>query len=157
MDKKIKDRIITGSIIFIGGYLLYKIFKKPEIKTPSNQEIEATIGGQVGVSTTFDSAKYKEIADKMFDAMTGWGTNLNVLYNNFALMKTNDDVMALIAAYGIREIPSGKFNPVPDFGGNLPEAIANELTQGEIDNINTILSKNTVTIRFNDNGQLTTL
>ena len=157
MDKKIKDRIITGSIIVIGGYLLYKIFKKPEIKTPSNQEIEATIGGQVGTTTSLDTAKFKEIADKMFDAMSGWGTNLNVLYNNFALMKTNDDLMALIAAYGIREIPSGKLNPVPDFGGNLPEAIANELSQGEIDNINTILSKNTVTIRFNDNGQLTTL
>jgi hypothetical protein len=102
-------------------------------------------------------AKFKEIADKIFASFEGYGTNTKEINNQFALLKNNDDVMSLVAAYGIREISSGSYNPLPDFTGNLPQAIANELSQSEISELNSILVKSGITIRFNADGQLNTI
>jgi len=46
---------------------------------------------------------------------------------------------------------------LPDFTGNLPEALANELSQSEISDLNSVLVKSGITIRFNADGQLTTI
>lgn len=160
MQKKTKEGIITASIMLAGLYLVYKIFKKTS--NTNNVGIgvalePSALGGAVGANPTMTQAEFKNIADKMFNAMSGWGTDTSVLYNNFALLKNNDDVMSLISSYGIRDLPSGKLNPIPDFGGNLPEALASELSQGEIDAINTTLSRNGINIRFNKDGKLTTM
>jgi hypothetical protein len=65
--------------------------------------------------------------------------------------------MSLVAAYGIREISSGSYNPLPDFTGNLPQAIADELSQSQISSLNSVLVKSGITIRFNADGTLTTI
>jgi len=155
MDKKIKNTIITASILAIGGYLLYKIFKKPE--QPSNdasasQTPVSTGSGTIGTVQTLSAAEYKKMANNIFDAMSGWGTNLSVIYNELAKLKNNDDVAYLIQAYGIKQIPAGKFNPVPDFKGNLAEAFANELSYAQIENINSVMANNGITVKFDKNG-----
>lgn len=163
MDKKTKDGIITVSIVIAAAYLLYKIFNKKSISNPNEGGNGGVVitdpisGGTIGTAPTMPPAKFKEIADKVFGAMNGYGTDTDEIKNQFALLKNNDDVMSLIATYGIREISSGKYNPTPNFIGNLPEAIANELSQSEISELNSILVKSGISIRFNDNGQLTTI
>lgn len=163
MEKKTKDGIITASIVIAAAYLLYKIFNKKSNVNPSYGGSggvvmpNPTLGGTIGSAPTMSEAKFKEIADKIFIAMDGYGTNTDTIINQFSLLKNNDDVMSLIAAYGIKDISSGKYNPIPDFNGNLPEALANELSQTQISELNSILVKSGITIRFNDNGQLTTI
>lgn len=163
MEKKTKDGIITASIVIAAAYLLYKIFNKKSNVNPSYGGSggvvmpNPTLGGTIGSAPTMSEAKFKEIADKIFIAMDGYGTNTDAIINQFSLLKNNDDVMSLIAAYGIKDISSGKYNPIPDFNGNLPEALANELSQTQISELNSILVKSGITIRFNDNGQLTTI
>lgn len=162
MNKKTKDGIITASIVIVAAYLLYKIFNKKSASNPNSGGNGGVVepsptGGTIGTAPTMTTAKFKEIADKIFKAMDGYQTDNKEINDLFALLKNNDDVMALIAAYGIREVSSGQFNPLPDFTGNLPEALADELSQSEISDLNSILVKSGITIRFNNDGQLSTI
>jgi hypothetical protein len=157
MDKKTKNGLIVTALILGGGYFLYK---KSKGTTPTNAEINLQLGGNTGVNPTLSLDKFKEIADKIFVAFNGYGTDFdgnNGLINQFSLLKNNDDLMGVIAAYGIREVDGGMWNPLPNFKGNLPETIANELSNSEISQINSIIVKSGISIRFNPDGTLTTL
>ena len=163
MNKKTKDGIITASIVIAAAYLLYKIFNKKGTSNPNSGGNSGVVvpnpelGGTIGTAPTMTTEKFKEIADKIFDAFEGYGTDTTTIKNQFALLKNNDDVMSLVAAYGIREVSSGSYNPLPDFNGNLPQVIADELSQSEISDLNSVLVKSGITIRFNADGQLTTI
>jgi len=160
MNKKTKDGIITASIVVAAAYLLYKIFNKKGALNPNSVGgvvVPNPTGGTIGAAPSMNQSKFKEISDKIFNAFEGYGTDTQTINNQFALLKNNDDVMALIAAYGIREVSSGRYNPLPDFTGNLPETIADEFTQSEISELNSILVKSGITIRFNADGKLTTI
>jgi hypothetical protein len=163
MNKKTKDGIITASIVIAAAYLLYKIFNKKGASNPNSGGNSGVVvpnpelGGTIGTSPTMTTAKFKEIADKIFSAFEGYGTDNIKINNQFALLKNNDDLMSLVAAYGIREISSGNYNPLPDFTGNLPQAIADELSQSEISELNSVLVKSGITIRFNSDGTLTSI
>jgi hypothetical protein len=159
MDKKTKNGLIVTTLILGVGYFLYKKLKVTS-QLPSNKEIEKELGGTIGVNPTLSEDKMKELANKMFAAFNGYGTDVNGnngLMNLFAAIKNNDDLMGVIAAYGIREVSSGSWNPFPNFKGNLPETIADELSDSEITKINSVLVKSGVSIRFNPDGKLTTL
>ena len=163
MNKKTKDGLITASIVIAAAYLLYKIFNKKGASNPNSGGNNGVVvpnpelGGTIGTAPTMTIAKFKEIADKIFDAFEGYGTDAKEINNQFALLKNNDDVMSLIVAYGVREVSSGSYNPLPDFTGNLPEVLANELSQSEISDLNSVLVKSGITIRFNADGTLTTI
>jgi hypothetical protein len=160
MNKKTKDGLITASIVIAAAYLLYKIFNKKGALSIANSGVvvpNPELGGTIGTAPTMNEAKFKEIADKVFNAFEGYGTDTTAINNQFALLKNNDDLMSLVAAYGIREISSGSYNPLPDFTGNLPQAIADELSQSEISALNSVLIKSGITIRFNADGTLTTI
>jgi hypothetical protein len=159
MNKKTKDGIITASIVIAAAYLLYKIFNKKGASNPNSGVVvpNPELGGTIGTSPTMTTSKFKEIADKVFNALEGYGTDTTAINNQFALLKNNDDLMSLVAAYGIREISSGSYNPLPDFTGNLPQAIADELSQSQISSLNSVLVKSGITIRFNADGTLTTI
>ena len=112
MDKKTKKGLIVTALVLGVGYFLYKKLKGTS--TPTNVEIDKTIGGTTGVNPSLSQEKMKELADKMFVTFNGYGTDVNGnngLLNLFANIKNNDDLMGVIAAYGIREVDSGSWNP----------------------------------------------
>lgn len=159
MEKKTKNGLIVTALILGVGYFLYKKLKGSS--TPTNVEInKVIIGGNTGFNATLSEDKMKELANKMFAAFNGYGTDVNGnngLINLFASIKNNDDLMGVIAAYGIREVDSGSWNPFSNFKGNLPETLADELSGSDLSKINSVLVKNGVNIRFNPDGNLTTL
>jgi hypothetical protein len=158
MEKKTKNGLIVTALILGVGYFLYKKFKGSP--APSNAEIDAVLGGNTGANPTLSVDKLKEIADKIYVAFNGYGTDVNGnngLINQFALLRNNDDLMGLIAAYGIREVGGGMWNPLPNFKGNLVQTISDELSNSEISQKNSIIVKSGITIRFNPDGTLTTL
>jgi hypothetical protein len=154
MDKKTKNGLLVTALILGVGYFLYKKLKGSS--TPTKSEIDEQIGGNTGVNPTLSQEKMKELAEKMFAAFNGYGTDVNGLMNLFASIKNNDDLMGVIAAYGIREVSSGSYNFMPNFEGNLPETIADELSDSEILKINSVMVRSGVSIRFNPDGTLTT-
>ena len=158
MEKKTKNGLIVTALILGVGYFLYKKFKGSP--TPSNAEINSLLGGNVGANPTLSEEKLKDLADKIFVAFNGYGTDVkgnNGLINQFSLLKNNDDLMGLIAAYGIREVDGGMWNPLPNFKGNLVQTLAEELSESEISQINSTIVKSGITIRFNPDGTLTNL
>jgi hypothetical protein len=155
MDKKTKNGLILTTLILGVGYFLYKKLKGSNMPSPNNEEI----GDNTGFFPTLSENKIKELAEKIFVAFNGYGTDFggnNGLMNLFATMKINYDFMGVVAAYGIREVSSGSWNPLPNFKGNLPETIANECSDSEILKINSVMVKSGVSIRFNPDGTLTT-
>jgi hypothetical protein len=163
LDKEKKKGLLISAVIIAGIYLIYKKFyyvsntslAKQIGVTPPNE------GGDSYISkASMTKEQYNLLAEKVFNAFSGYGTDFNGtngLKNIFSLLRNNDDLMELIAAYGIREVSSGSFNPIPDFTGNLPEVLSNELSQKEISEINSILVKNNINIRFTTDGTLTTI
>jgi hypothetical protein len=97
--------IVGLAILFFGGKAIKKALKPkpyippvPPIPTPSptpNQASKYSYGAQ----------QYADFADIIYDACEGWGTNEESIGRVMAAMKTYDDVLALIDAYGRREVP----------------------------------------------------
>jgi hypothetical protein len=93
MNKKTKDGLITASIVIAAAYLLYKIFNKKGTSSTSyggNSGVvvpNPILGGTIGTAPTMNEAKFKEIADKIFNAFEGYGTDTTTIKNQFALLK----------------------------------------------------------------------
>ena len=164
LDKEKKKGLLISAVIIAGIYLIYKKFyyvsntslaKQIGVTPPSNSG-----GGSYTSKASMTKEQYNLLAEKVFNAVSGYGTDFNGangLKNIFSLLRNNDDLMELVAAYGIREVSSGNFNPIPDFSGNLPEVLSDELSQKEISELNSILVKNGISIRFTTDGTLTTI
>jgi len=90
---------------------------------------------------------YKAMADELFNAMNGYGTDEAKIYAILNRLQKKPDWSALVSAYGTRKISSGTGNVfVSDFNGNLPDSFKSELSSSEIKAVNQILSKIGVTI-----------
>ena len=165
LDKEKKKGLLISAVIIAGIYLLYKkLYYKPN--TSLAKQIGVTPPSNTGGGSSYSSKasmtkeQYNLLAEKVYNAVSGYGTDLNGangLKNIFSLLRNNDDFMELIAAFGVREVSSGSFNPIPDFSGNLPEVLSNELSQSEISQLNSILVKNSISIRLTTDGTLTTI
>jgi hypothetical protein len=81
-------------------------------------------------------------------AMDGYGTDENAIISVFYSLKNNADFLALIAAFGTREISSGSWNPEANFNGTLTAALVSELDISEIITLNNILKAKKITYRI---------
>jgi hypothetical protein len=110
---------------------------------------------KAGVRPSYPEAQYKIWADALFACYAGWGTcgDVSALLTGtdadiFVSMKNDADVLKLITAFGIRKIPSGRFNPMPDFEGSLPAVIRDENSTNYINGINRRFEKVGIKYRF---------
>lgn len=111
---------------------------KDEIKDLAKQNIKPS----------YSDSQYSTWANQLFAAMDGYGSDFSPIIRVFINMKNNADVLKLLAAYGIREISSGNWNPEPNFKGTLTAALTNQLNAKEIAEINIALAKRAITIKF---------
>ncbi len=99
-----------------------------------------------GVLPSYADTQYKIWADAMDSCYQGWGTCTGDTI--FVNLKNDADILKLIQAFGVRTISSGKWNPEPDFMGDLPGVIRNELSGSDIDSINQSLAEKGITYKF---------
>lgn len=99
-----------------------------------------------GMAQSYPDAQYKIWADAAYSCYAGWGTCTGDTI--FVNLKNDLDVLKLIEAFGVRTIPSGTFNPAPDFVGSLPAVLRDELSGSEVESINKILSKKGIKYQF---------
>lgn len=138
------------------GYLLYKTFSKVgdikddkglrEEKAGWEQEFDK-LNSNPSTKATLSKSQLSSFANKIFTAMDGYQTDEDAVINTFYNLKNDADFAGLQAAWGIREISSGRFNPEPNFKGNLISAIASEMNTSERSKINTILMKKGIKYR----------
>lgn len=77
-----------------------------------------------GIRPSYPDAQYKIWSDALVSCYSGWGTCNDS--ETWKALKNDADVLKLINAFGIRKIPSGTWNPSPDFEGSLPVIVRDE-------------------------------
>ncbi|MCX6250729.1 MAG: hypothetical protein NTX61_08255 [Bacteroidetes bacterium] len=97
---------------------------------------------------SYSKAQYDAFADRLFTAMYGMGTDTPAIMDTFSNCKNNDDVLAIIEAFGKRKSQSALWGV---FGGQeytLPEYLSKELSSSDTAKLNTILSGKGITFKF---------
>jgi hypothetical protein len=130
------------------GYTIYWVQKKRK----ENKNLEGAEEETKSVDKELKDASVKapisrpqseinEMANSLFTAMDGYGTNRERIYAVMAKVRNQTDVLALKKAFGIREISSGKWSPEPNLKGTLSQALAEELGKDEFNALNTMIAK----------------
>lgn len=88
---------------------------------------------------TLSKAELSSMANKIHAAMDGYGTDEEAIVKAFRSLKNNADFAGLQAAYGVQVISSGRWNPEPNFKGNLIASLSTELSDYWVTKINAIL------------------
>lgn len=87
-------------------------------------------------AVSLNEATAKALADKIHEAMDGWGTDEDAVYEVMNKMNSRSDVVLLIKTFGIRD------------GKNLVQWITSELNASERAKVNNILQTNNVNYEF---------
>ena len=124
--------IITAGV----GLLSYRIWKGIKNKQSqqgslqedreNNQQLNV-LNSNNATKQTISADQAAQMANQLFSAMDGYGTDFKAIFSVFSQMKNDADFLAVSNAYGIREISSGKLNPEPNFTGTMSGALATEL------------------------------
>lgn len=102
-----------------------------------------------GVVPSFPFSQYATWANQLVQAFNGCGTSNHIWEDVFARLKNDLDVALLIDAYGVREFDECNFEfEFGDFKGTLAEAIVEELSSDERDELNGFLQSNNIQYRF---------
>tara|TARA_R110000764_G_scaffold542_4_gene2056 strand:- start:2854 stop:3408 length:555 start_codon:yes stop_codon:yes gene_type:complete len=144
---------VTAVVAII--YAAYKII--PKILAPDalgaikdsrteNKEVDKELGKIINTATISNS-QAAGIANSIFTAMDGYGTDEIGIVNQFKKIKNNADFLKLQKAYGTRVVSSGKWNPEPNYKGNLVGALGSECSAYWTIAINKSLSSKGVTYR----------
>lgn len=148
--------VIAIGILAGVGYIAYKIMKATQnLKdTKGSRKEDNAVSNDLsqlissGKGPTLPPSQISGLANTLFQAMDGYNTDERAIYSVFVKVKNDADVLAIIKAYGIRELSSGKFNPEPNLKGSLTEAFTSELNRNEIAQLNMILAKKAIKHRF---------
>lgn len=135
--------------------------KRDAKKTQSEVKSELAQLQQQGIKKSYPDSQYNAWADKIEKQFDGidwkqnwfdkdvpiigqWSGSGKSVAEIFKQLKNNADLLALVAAYGVRTYDqAGVFTG--DFTGNLYQAIQDELDKGEIDALNALLRKKAIT------------
>jgi hypothetical protein len=140
-------KISTPIKFAIGGSLLvlvYFLTRNKEIIpiVPPIPPVPPKPGNRQGTQYSYGAQQYLNFAESLFTAMDGVGTNEASIKRVMEQMKTYDDVLALIQAYGKRKWSKWELwdiNPKPM---TLAEALESELSASEINTfVNTPLRR----------------
>jgi hypothetical protein len=150
--------IVRKAILFTGlgvtSYFAISGIIKLLAPNPNKQEGRAVenelniLNQNASTKQTLTESQVLGIANKLFQTMDGYGTDENQIVTTFKYLKNNADYLAVVNAYGTREISSGSWNPEANFNGTLPSALANELDYSYLALLNKILQNNGITYRL---------
>ena len=147
-----KGVLAVGGLIIVGfvGYKIYRKIQDNRETADSRKEIdqlksEAT---QQKLPATLTPSQITDVANQLFAAVDGFGHNEKAIYANIAKIKNNADMIGVISAFGVREVSTGAYNPIPNTKGTLPVIFRIRLSNEEIKAINGMLAKKGITYRF---------
>ncbi len=132
--------VLVVLVIGIAGWLLsyfgVKIFnnlrdaiRNKDLVDKANAEIKDS-------DVTLTSAQASTLADKIFSALRGWGTDEEAVYSAFRMLRSRSDLLLLSRTFGVRG------------GRTLSEWLSSDLSQKELDKVNQILATNGITYSF---------
>jgi len=148
----------TLTIVTIAGITVYKKINAAASQKKSQAQSDAVSNtaqsaldalATKNVRPTLLKEQYDTYANNLQQCFAGWmRSGANCYLNVFSNMSNDADVYRLIQAYGVRTVSSGFLDPMPDFKGDLSGIIANQLSTGEIADLNSTLSGKGITFQF---------
>jgi hypothetical protein len=155
----------VGSLAIVAaiGYSINKRIKFQKELAEANRQAKLAqdeiiiLQGQ-GINPTYSDSQFEGFAQSLQIAMNSCGTDEEVIYNIFKMMKNGVDVRKLITAFGIRYYtPCAADQPISyarylwddkSFGGALSSWLTYDLTSSEVNKVNEILRTNNVNYSF---------
>jgi hypothetical protein len=130
---------VLGIIVLVAIYFLGRSTGKKQGTTPvENTTVNAS-------NLTFPNSQYISFAEELrsaLDSIFGFGTNTDEVYGVFKNMKTTDDIMQLVNAFGTHRMTYS----ISYLG--LGAYIHEGMSDSEVQQINTILSGNGINYQF---------
>lgn len=137
-----KIMISIGIIVLIVGIIIAIFWKKiknaiddAKQKRDYEQKVDE-IENFTQKKPSYPDSYYATFADQLYAAMDGWGTDEESIYNVMYKIKNDVDYMKLVEAFGVRDSES------------LSEWISGDCNTKEINEINSILKNNGVSMGF---------
>ena len=146
-----KIAIVLGAII--GGYILYRLVKGYQTNKGSFQEVQNAfteldqLNSNPATGQKITKYQATQMANVIFTAINGWGTDENAIAKVFSRLSNNADFLAVTKAFGRRKISSGAWNPEPDYNATMTEALHIDLSDSEKSMLNKILIKKKIKYR----------
>lgn len=145
----IKPLLITvGVMVGIGitGYLVYRAIKTSKLTKSSREEASASNSELnnllvQGKKATLSNSQSIAVANALFTAMDGYGSDYGVIAREFAKINNDVDMLSVVKAFGVRTISSGRGNPSSNFTGTLQQALKDELDDSEVTALNNMLAR----------------
>lgn len=136
-----KEKIIKWAIIGIVALLIVIIIAKncnsiiDAVRNRNlNKELNKTIDS---ANLSYTDDQYDVFAQKLYNALNGWGTDEETIQSVFAQMNTRDDVLKLISTFGIKD------------GETLSEWLSGDLSQSDMDKyVNNVLQVKSINYSF---------
>ncbi len=148
--------VIAIAVVGGVGIVIYSIYKKIQSQRDEKGNKQENIQAKneldnlikIGIKPTYSESQYSSYANTLWSAMNGYGTDEDIIMRVFANLKNDADFVSLSAAYGTRTISSGLGNPEPNYRGTLSCALASELSNSKIKDINKSMSKKGIKYKF---------
>lgn len=149
--------VIAIGLLAGTAYIVRKLMKAPgEIKAGQgnrqedkswNQQFDK-LNTNPATKATIDKAQMTSYANSLFTAMDGYGTDESGIMRIIDSLKNDADFAGVSAAYGVREVSSGAWNPEPNYKGTLSGALASELSASWVSALNATLAKKGIKYKF---------
>lgn len=129
--------ILAGSILLIIIAVVVIIVVKRKKATKEQDDYIKDVEKQIDKSDlSYANSEYTQMANKLYSAMKGIGTNENAIYDVFSQLETESDVRKLISMYGSKD------------GMTLQQWLIDDLSNRELQKVNDILAKNNINYSF---------
>ena len=99
-----------------------------------------------GLKATYTANQYKSMANNLFDAMDGFGTDTETIYTVFKKLQNDIDFIKLDAAFGVRTATDNLFGLME--AEDLSGWIKDDLSQTEITKLNNQLRNQGISKQF---------
>jgi hypothetical protein len=137
----VKKYAIIAAVIVAAGIAAYFLFKR----RPRNSQFLLNNSKVDEGKTTLNASQRAQAADSLHVALKDFGTDFSTVLRIFASLKNQNDLNALIQAYGIREHHTALFW-YENF--NLIEALSDDLSEGQKKELTTLLKNRSISINL---------
>lgn len=137
-NEQTKNIVIICAVVALIGLITFVVLKLTGVinkaeKEKAEKEATEQFLKEVTISNLrISETTAKQLAEKLYTAMKGWGTDEKAIYEVFSQVSTRDDVLYIFAQFGLKD------------GRNLTQWLTSELNAKERTKVNAILTEKNI-------------
>ena len=137
-NEQTKNIVIICAVVALIGLITFVVLKltgvinKAEKEKAEKEATEQFLKEVTITNLRISETTAKQLAEKLYTAMKGWGTDEKAIYEVFSQVSTRDDVLYIFAQFGLKD------------GRNLTQWLTSELNAKERTKVNAILTEKNI-------------